>query len=82
MWKAVVSLFGVATFIATIVTLSGYLMSRDTSFGPFFDKNLDLIMAATGTMILGLILVGAGLALLFSVEGGFNVLTVPISLGC
>jgi hypothetical protein len=80
MWKAIVSFFGVATLIATIVTLIGYLLSRGTSFGSFFDKNWDLILAATGLTILGLILVGTGGFLLFSVEGAFNVFTVPVSL--
>jgi hypothetical protein len=79
MWR-VVSFFGVATLIATIVTLIGYLVSRDTSFGPFFDRSWDLILAATGLLILGLILVGAGVLLLFSVEGAFNAFTVPLSL--
>ena len=80
MWKAIGSFVGVATVIATIVTLIGYLLSRDTSFGAFFDQSWELILSATGLIILGLIVVGAGVAMLFSVEGAFSALTVPAGL--
>jgi hypothetical protein len=80
MGKLAASFVGVATLIATVVTLTGYLLSRDTGFGAFFDQNWELVLAATGLFILGLILAGAAVAMLFSVEGAFNVLTVPIGL--
>jgi hypothetical protein len=80
MAKVAVFLFGVATLVATVVTLVGYLVSRDTAFSTFFDKNWALILTATGLIIFGLILVGMSLRTMFSVQGAFAAFTVPISL--
>jgi hypothetical protein len=80
MGKLIGFFVGVASLIATIVTLVGYVLSRNTSLAGFFDEHWDLILSATGLIVLGLIVAGAGMVLLFSTAGSFSALTVPLSL--
>ena len=80
MWKAISTFVAIAALIATILTLIGYRLSRGTSLAGYFDQHWDLIMTATGLLILGLIVAGAGVVLLFSTAGAFSALTVPASL--
>lgn len=80
MGKAVLGFFSIATMTAAILTLLGYVASRDTSFADFFDTNWEMILLATGMLVFGLLIVGGGGALLVSVDGSFAPLTVPISL--
>ena len=61
--------------------LVGYLLSRDTSFGAFFDENWSLVLSATGLVVARPPCAGAGLALLYSTAGAFSGLTVPFALG-
>ena len=76
----IVQLFSGACLIAAIITLTGFLFSRNTGFAEFFDQHWELILAATGVLVLGLLVMALGARLFYSVEGAFMPFTVPISL--
>lgn len=80
MMQRVLSWFTVATLIAAVVVLGGFLVSRATNRTKCFDDNWELFLLATGVGVLGIMVVLGGLALLFSVEGSFMPFAVPISL--
>lgn len=73
-------LFSVAGLVASVVTLIGYLASRGTSFAPFYDHDWDLILLATGAVVLGLLVIAAGVAVFYSVDGAFMLWAVLISM--
>lgn len=70
--RRTLELFALATLMAAIVTLVGFLLSRDTGFAEFFDQNWELVLLATGVLILGLIVTVAGVVMFYSVAGAFS----------
>jgi hypothetical protein len=80
MMQRVLSWFTVATLVAAVVVLGGFLVSRAIGRTKCFDDNWELFLLATGVGVLGIMVVFGGLAMLVSVEGSFMRFTVPISL--
>lgn len=79
--QRVLYLFSVATLVAAVVVLASYLASRNTSWSGVFDKHWELLLLATGLLLLGLLVVGTGIRLFYSVADGFTPYVVAISLG-
>ncbi|MEV4759575.1 hypothetical protein AB0J86_31385 [Micromonospora sp. NPDC049559] len=80
MTQRLLYLFSLAGLVAAVVTLVGYLASRDTSFAEFFDDNWEMILLATGVVVLGLLIMGSGVVLFYSVDGAFLPFVVVLAI--
>ena len=68
-------LFGLAVAVATVVVLIGYLSTAGTSLGDYIEDHYDVILGATGLVILGLAMAVAGLVALYDSFNPFSLIT-------
>lgn len=76
--------FGLATAIAAVVTIVGYLVSRYSRTDEFFAAHWEFIAAAVGVLVFGGIVTAVGVRLFYSVDFAFHsgagVLSVLLAL--
>jgi hypothetical protein len=70
--KKILTIAGISTLVSLVFTAVGFFVTRNSSVQAVFRDDTDVVLAASGVLVLGVLLTLWGLELCFSVMGAFE----------